>query len=259
MNVAKSYWQSLMLKEEQTTTTAKPEPSYTVKGSPEVISKYIYEDIQKVKQDIRKFNELTKVFQKTPLYYKLFKLLEKSQFDELENVKRKFDNDFNHEYYKQLNQLYKQFLREYDDFSQMLTNNYNHGIQTSDMNKRNQKNNPTIISPFSSSSASTLNSSTKEDNPRHLICLNIENLEEFEYNIPDHLLDPISFELFNDPVITPSGITYEKSHILDHLDRKGHVDPLSRTPLNPNSLYPNLAIKDSTLEYISQHNHSSSK
>ena len=34
---------------------------------------------------------------------------------------------------------------------------------------------------------------------------------------PEYLLDPISFELFTDPVITPSGITYEKSHLLDHL------------------------------------------
>lgn len=32
----------------------------------------------------------------------------------------------------------------------------------------------------------------------------------------------------NDPVITPSGITYEKSLILEHLRHNGNYDPISR-------------------------------
>jgi len=36
-------------------------------------------------------------------------------------------------------------------------------------------------------------------------------------DVPDCLCGKISFELMKDPVITPSGITYDKRDILEHL------------------------------------------
>lgn len=36
-------------------------------------------------------------------------------------------------------------------------------------------------------------------------------------DIPDYLCGKISFELLREPVITPSGITYEKKDIIEHL------------------------------------------
>ena len=35
--------------------------------------------------------------------------------------------------------------------------------------------------------------------------------------IPDYLCGKISFELLREPVITPSGITYERKDIIEHL------------------------------------------
>ena len=36
-------------------------------------------------------------------------------------------------------------------------------------------------------------------------------------DVPDYLCGKISFELMRDPVITPSGITYDKKDIVEHL------------------------------------------
>jgi hypothetical protein len=37
--------------------------------------------------------------------------------------------------------------------------------------------------------------------------------------VPDHLCCKITLDVFRDPVITPSGITYERAVLLDHLNR----------------------------------------
>lgn len=77
-----------------------------------------------------------------------------------------------------------------------------------------------------------------------------EKLEIISQQAPDNLLDPISFNLFSDPVITPSGITYERGHLVQHLKRKGKFDPLTRDPLQESQLYPNLVVKDTVQAYI---------
>jgi len=47
-----------------------------------------------------------------------------------------------------------------------------------------------------------------------------------------------------DPVVTPSGITYDRKDIEEHLQRVGHFDPVTRHPLTSELLIPNLAMKD---------------
>ncbi|VDM59745.1 unnamed protein product [Angiostrongylus costaricensis] len=47
-----------------------------------------------------------------------------------------------------------------------------------------------------------------------------------------------------DPVITPSGITYDRADIKQHLHRVGHFDPVTRAPLTEADLIPNLAMKE---------------
>ncbi|VDP83547.1 unnamed protein product [Echinostoma caproni] len=62
--------------------------------------------------------------------------------------------------------------------------------------------------------------------------------------VPEYLCGRISFELMLDPVITPSGITYDKRSIIAHLRKVGHFDPLTRQPLTENQLIPNLSMKE---------------
>ncbi|CAB1312279.1 unnamed protein product [Coregonus sp. 'balchen'] len=62
--------------------------------------------------------------------------------------------------------------------------------------------------------------------------------------IPDYLCGKISFELMREPCITPSGITYDRKDIEEHLQRVGHFDPVTRSPLTHDQLIPNLAMKE---------------
>ncbi|KAK2571952.1 E3 ubiquitin-protein ligase CHIP [Acropora cervicornis] len=67
---------------------------------------------------------------------------------------------------------------------------------------------------------------------------------ECKREVPDYLCGRISFELMKDPVITPSGITYDRKHIEEHLQRVGHFDPVTRTDLKQEQLSPNLVMKE---------------
>ncbi|XP_057732188.1 E3 ubiquitin-protein ligase CHIP [Arachis stenosperma] len=71
--------------------------------------------------------------------------------------------------------------------------------------------------------------------------------------VPDYLCCRITLDIFHDPVITPSGITYERAVILDHLQKVGRFDPVTREPLDPSQLVPNLAIKEAVQAYLDTH------
>lgn len=60
----------------------------------------------------------------------------------------------------------------------------------------------------------------------------------------------LTMEIFRDPVATPSGISYEKSALLDHLKKVGSFDPVTRQPLSPSQLVPNLGLRTATQEYL---------
>ncbi|KAL0460439.1 UNVERIFIED_CONTAM: E3 ubiquitin-protein ligase CHIP [Sesamum latifolium] len=71
--------------------------------------------------------------------------------------------------------------------------------------------------------------------------------------VPDYLCCKITLDIFRDPVITPSGVTYERAVILDHLQKVGKFDPITRDPLYPSQLVPNLAIKEAVTAYLDVH------
>jgi len=60
--------------------------------------------------------------------------------------------------------------------------------------------------------------------------------------IPDHLIDMITFEPMHDPVMTKNGHSYERATIYEHLKRTP-VDPLTREPLTINDLRSNYGLK----------------
>jgi len=63
-------------------------------------------------------------------------------------------------------------------------------------------------------------------------------------DVPDYMCGKISFEILREPVITPSGITYDRKDIQEHLSRVGHFDPVTRAELTADQLVPNLAMKE---------------
>lgn len=71
-------------------------------------------------------------------------------------------------------------------------------------------------------------------------------------DVPDYLCGKISFEILTDPVITPSGITYERKDIEEHLQRVGHFDPVTRVKLTQDQLIPNFSMKEVVDAFISE-------
>ncbi|KAI4153488.1 MAG: hypothetical protein L6R39_001555 [Caloplaca ligustica] len=67
--------------------------------------------------------------------------------------------------------------------------------------------------------------------------------------VPDYLIDNISFCVMHDPVITKTGSSYERSTILEHLKRSP-TDPLTREVLTVDDLRPNLALKQACEAFL---------
>ncbi|CAI9776592.1 unnamed protein product [Fraxinus pennsylvanica] len=77
--------------------------------------------------------------------------------------------------------------------------------------------------------------------------------DDIPTEVPDYLCCKITLDIFRDPVITPSGVTYERAVILDHLRKVGNFDPVSREPLYSSQLVPNLAIKEAVRAFLETH------
>ncbi|KAA0068084.1 E3 ubiquitin-protein ligase CHIP [Cucumis melo var. makuwa] len=71
--------------------------------------------------------------------------------------------------------------------------------------------------------------------------------------VPDYLCCKITLDILRDPVITPSGVTYERAVILDHFNKVGNFDPITRELLDESQLIPNLAIKEAVQSFLDKH------
>ena len=74
------------------------------------------------------------------------------------------------------------------------------------------------------------------------------NLTTSPVSPPNYLLCPLTKELYNLPVISPDGNTFERSAIIECL-KKSRKDPISNNPLTEINLFPNYAIADSVSKY----------
>ncbi|KAL8786406.1 MAG: hypothetical protein Q9213_002822 [Squamulea squamosa] len=75
------------------------------------------------------------------------------------------------------------------------------------------------------------------------------DMKNHKQEVPDYMIDNISFCVMHDPVITKNGTSYERSTILEHL-RRSLTDPLTREPLTRGELRPNLALKQACAEFL---------
>lgn len=73
------------------------------------------------------------------------------------------------------------------------------------------------------------------------------NLQRRE--VPDYLIDSISFSVMHDPVVTKTGQSYDRVTILEHLKRSG-TDPLTREPLGMEDVRPNLGLKQACEDFL---------
>jgi hypothetical protein len=71
--------------------------------------------------------------------------------------------------------------------------------------------------------------------------------------VPEHFVCSITFDVMLDPVISPSGHSYEREAIERYVrDIKGE-DPQTRTPLQLSQLVPNLALRACIQSWLKEH------
>jgi STIP1 family protein 1 len=71
--------------------------------------------------------------------------------------------------------------------------------------------------------------------------------------VPSAFTCPLTMEVFREPVITPSGNSYERSALMEHLSKVGKWDPISRVPMSESDVRPNIALRNSTEHYLNEH------
>ena len=69
--------------------------------------------------------------------------------------------------------------------------------------------------------------------------------------VPDYLIDAISFTVMHDPVMTKTGNSYDRATVIEHLKRS-YTDPLTREPLRMDDLRPNLALKQACDDFLAE-------
>ncbi|KAJ5243186.1 uncharacterized protein N7469_001513 [Penicillium citrinum] len=75
------------------------------------------------------------------------------------------------------------------------------------------------------------------------------NGEVKERIVPDYLIDGITFEVMHDPVMTPSGSSFDRIGITKYVEKSG-VDPITRVAMTVNDLRPNYALKAACEDFL---------
>ena len=71
--------------------------------------------------------------------------------------------------------------------------------------------------------------------------------------VPYHMICPITQDLMNDPMVAPSGISYDRESIEEWLTLNNGTEPSTRTPLTMEQLYPNRYLREVIEHY--RHNY----
>mmetsp|Transcript_32566 Transcript_32566/g.92349 ORF Transcript_32566/g.92349 Transcript_32566/m.92349 type:complete len:328 (-) Transcript_32566:313-1296(-) len=72
-------------------------------------------------------------------------------------------------------------------------------------------------------------------------------------DIPPAYVCQLTMDIFRDPVMTPSGLSYERSALMEHLQKVGLFDPVTRQPMGPGQVVPNSGLRSATHQYLDDH------
>eukprot|EP00198_Chlamydomonas_reinhardtii_P008045 XP_001697382.1 predicted protein [Chlamydomonas reinhardtii] len=71
---------------------------------------------------------------------------------------------------------------------------------------------------------------------------------------PSQFTCPLTMEIFRDPVVAPSGRSYERTALLEHLKKVGKFDPITRQPIaGEEALVPNVSLRAAIELYLEEH------
>jgi hypothetical protein len=78
---------------------------------------------------------------------------------------------------------------------------------------------------------------------RNQKCLASGASEDRPANVPDEFICPLTLEIFSDPLMSKHGHNFERNAILEWLAEGNPECPLTRKPLSPSMLFPNVKMR----------------
>lgn len=187
----------------------------------------VKDELEAVKVQIRRLNAATGLLANNRMYGRLHQLLGNDHLEQYEALQRRHGYSTGRTFQRDLRSMYTKHLEEWRDFLAMVQGNLHHGVYTAHM-KRNWGLNRKLPQGAG---------------------LQSRSMDSLVDEAPEAIIDPLSFNVFHDPVITPSGISYERAVLLQHLRTSG-TDPLTRQPLLESQVYPNMALRDVAADYL---------
>jgi len=89
------------------------------------------------------------------------------------------------------------------------------------------------------------------DNSKEELKGSTEKPSDVDDHVPQAFLDPVTLKLMRDPVIAPSGHTFEREVISEHIVRYNN-NPFTRDALTIEQLMPNRALKEAIDEFLAK-------
>ncbi|KAL5119456.1 hypothetical protein ACEQ8H_002726 [Pleosporales sp. CAS-2024a] len=121
---------------------------------------------------------------------------------------------------------------------------------TDDIDARMESGNVTRVQGQEEKQERKLEFDQKRDDLRTAFAISDPNHQQ-KREVPDYLIDGITFEVMIDPVVTKNGRSYERATLIEHLKRSP-TDPLTRETLTIADLRPNIALKEACTEFMEQ-------
>jgi len=63
-------------------------------------------------------------------------------------------------------------------------------------------------------------------------------------DVPSWCTCQLTLEVFHEPVVTPCGISYEQTALLEHLKKVGNFDPVTRRPMERKDIRKNVGLRN---------------
>jgi hypothetical protein len=77
--------------------------------------------------------------------------------------------------------------------------------------------------------------------------------DEFNIDIPESFICPLTLEIYRDPLMSRCGKNFERKAIVEWLDRGNYSCPLTRQPLSLSLLVPNAKLRIEVEEWKRKH------
>lgn len=71
--------------------------------------------------------------------------------------------------------------------------------------------------------------------------------------VPSLFTCPLTMEVYRDPTITPSGQSYERAALQEHLRKVGQFDPITRQAVFEQQLITNVGLRSAIHNYLDEH------